>query len=290
MIDNTHVVVLSGTGPDMVPVPEMAAFSARYGFVFQAHQKGHANRSARVERPFHFIENNFLAGREFDSWEHLSREAIEWCDKVNNAHNRNLGSSRRTLFEKERPALVPLPLWVPEVYQLHHRVVDLQGYVQVTKTRYSAPYQYIGRRVEVRESHEQVEIYDGPRKIATHRRQVAHGSSRVTCPDHRPPRGHGHRAHRLHDTGEAELLRRAPDLQVYVAAHKGRPGAGVRFIRGLLRMVRDYPLDAVTAAAGVAHQYGLYDIARLERMVLRNIANDYFVLPPMPPENEDRYE
>jgi transposase len=33
MIDNTHVVVLRGTGRDMVPVPEMAAFAERFAFV-----------------------------------------------------------------------------------------------------------------------------------------------------------------------------------------------------------------------------------------------------------------
>jgi len=56
MIDNTHVVVLQGTGRNMVPVPEMASFAERYGFQFQAHEKGDANRSARVERQFHYIQ------------------------------------------------------------------------------------------------------------------------------------------------------------------------------------------------------------------------------------------
>jgi hypothetical protein len=51
MIDNTHVVVLRGSGRDMVPVPEMAAFGERFGFQFVAHAIGNANRSARVERP-----------------------------------------------------------------------------------------------------------------------------------------------------------------------------------------------------------------------------------------------
>jgi len=69
MIDNTHVVVLHGTGRDMVPVPEMAAFAERFGFQFVAHAIGNANRSARVERPFWFIETNFLAGRTFSDWE-----------------------------------------------------------------------------------------------------------------------------------------------------------------------------------------------------------------------------
>jgi hypothetical protein len=51
MIDNTHVVVLRGSGRDMVPVPEMAAFGERFGFAFVAHAIGNANRSGRVERP-----------------------------------------------------------------------------------------------------------------------------------------------------------------------------------------------------------------------------------------------
>jgi hypothetical protein len=51
MIDNTHVVVLRGSGRDTVPVPEMAAFGERFGFEFVAHAIGNANRSARVERP-----------------------------------------------------------------------------------------------------------------------------------------------------------------------------------------------------------------------------------------------
>jgi transposase len=79
MIDNTHIVVLKGTGPDMVPVPEMAAFGDRYGFRFEAHKKGDANRSARVERRFSYIEDNFLAGRSFRDWEDANRQARVVC-------------------------------------------------------------------------------------------------------------------------------------------------------------------------------------------------------------------
>ncbi|MBZ5582748.1 MAG: hypothetical protein LAQ30_11205 [Acidobacteriia bacterium] len=56
MIDNTHVVVLHGTGREMIPAAEMAAFAEHFGFQFAAHEIGDANRSARVERPFWFIE------------------------------------------------------------------------------------------------------------------------------------------------------------------------------------------------------------------------------------------
>src|SRR5688572_28291257 len=122
MIDNTHIVVLKGTGPDMVPVPEMAAFADRYGFRFKAHKKGDANRSAHVERRFSYIENNFLAGRAFRDWEDANRQAREWCDRVNAKFRDELKASPRELFAGERSYLKPLPVWVPPVYLLHHRL------------------------------------------------------------------------------------------------------------------------------------------------------------------------
>ncbi len=67
----------------MIPAPEMAAFAERFGFVFRAHEKGDANRSARVERPFHFIEHNFLAGRTFADLADLKLPRQRaFCDKV----------------------------------------------------------------------------------------------------------------------------------------------------------------------------------------------------------------
>src|SRR5689334_12506144 len=98
MIDNTHIVVLRGSGREMVPVPEMAAFAERFGFEFVAHAIGDANRSGRVERPFHFIEHNFLAGRTFASWQDLNRQAREWCDKVNATYKKHIHAVPRELY------------------------------------------------------------------------------------------------------------------------------------------------------------------------------------------------
>jgi hypothetical protein len=41
------VVVLRGSGREMVSVPEMAAFGEQFGFGFVAHAIGNANRSGR---------------------------------------------------------------------------------------------------------------------------------------------------------------------------------------------------------------------------------------------------
>ncbi|HEY5677313.1 MAG TPA: hypothetical protein VIR81_11015 [Myxococcales bacterium] len=286
MIDNTHLVVLSGTGLTMVPVPEMAAFAERFGFVFVAHEKGDANRSARVERPFDYIENNFLAGREFDDWAHVNREARAWCDKVNATQKRHLHASPRELFAVERLRLVPLPAHVPEVYQLHERIVDSEGYVNVRRIRYSAPWRLMGRRLEVRETKDRIDLYDGPRRVASHARIVEPLDARVTLPEHRPPRGSKVFARDTPSPEERELGAAGPEVGAYVALLKKR-GRSLRALRRLAAMVRDYPREALCGALRVATHYGLVDLDRLESLVLRRIAGDFFLPPPDLAEADD---
>jgi len=278
MIDNTHVVVLRGTGREMIPVPEMEAFAERFGFRFVAHQIGNANRSARVERPFWFIENNFLAGRTFASWEELNQQARQWCDKVNSTYKKHIRAVPRELFAVERLHLKPLPAWIPEVYRLHQRTVDVEGYVSVNSIRYSVPVAWIGRRVEVRETRDKVEIELDARHLVTHVRAVTPQAQRITLAAHRPPRGEGVKRSDPHPEEQA-LVQAAPEIAAYVAAlkQKGRKVVALA-LRQLLRLLKEYPREPFLAAVREAAQYGLYDLDRLERMILRRVARDYFLL------------
>ena len=278
MIDNTHVVVLRGTGREMIPVPEMEAFAERFGFRFVAHQIGNANRSARVERPFSFIENNFLAGRTFTSWADLNQQARQWCDKVNSTYKKHIRAIPRELFAVERMHLKPLPAWIPEVYRLHQRTVDVEGYVSVNSIRYSVPVAWIGHRVEVRETRDKIEIEMDARRIVAHARAVTPLSQRVTLAAHRPPRGEGVKRSDPHPEEKA-IVEAAPETALYVAAlkQKGRKVVALA-LRQLLRLLREYPREPFLAAVREAAQYGLYDLDRLERMILRRVARDYFLL------------
>jgi len=278
MIDNTHVVVLRGTGKEMVPVPEMEVFGERLGFRFVAHERGDANRSARVERPFSFIENNFLAGRTFATWEDLNQQARQWCDRVNATYKKHIRAIPRELFAIERLHLKPLPAWIPEVYRLHQRTVDVEGYVSVNSIRYSVPVPWIGRRVEVRETKDKVEIELDARHIVAHVRAVTPQQQRITLAAHRPPRGEGVKRGDPHPEEQA-ILHAAPELAAYVTAlkQKGRKVVALA-LRQLLRLLKEYPREPFLAAVREAAQYGLYDLDRLERMILRRVARDYFLL------------
>jgi hypothetical protein len=285
MIDNTHVVVWRGSGRDMLPVPEMAAFGERFGFEFVAHAIGNVNRSGRVERPFHFIEGNFLAGRTFRSWEDLNQQAREWCDKVNSTYKKHIRAVPRELFAVERLHLQPLPVWIPEVYRLHPRLVDVEGYVALHTNRYSVPVDWIGRRVEVRETKNQIEIQLDARKIVTHAR-IAGTDQRVTLAGHRPPRGQRTARPDPHPE-EKVIVTAAPELADYVTAVKQYSRKLVTFaLRQLLRLVREYPREPLLAAVREAARYGLYDLDRLERMILRRVAREYFLLNDREPSDD----
>src|SRR5271167_3655640 len=285
MIDNTHVVVLRGSGRDMVPVPEMAAFAERFGFQFVAHAIGNANRSARVERPFWFIETNFLAGRAFSSWEDLNQRAREWCDKVNSTYKKHIRAVPRELFAVERLHLKPLPSWIPEVYRQQQRLVDIEGYVALNGNRYSVPVEWIGRRVEVRETQDKIEIQLDARRLVTHRRIAEAEHQRVMLAEHRPPRGQRDVRPDPHPEEQA-IVTAAPELAEYVVGLKQRSRKVVTLaLRQLLRFVREYPREPLVGAVEEAARYGLYDLDRLERMILRRVTKEYFLLDRGP--NDD---
>ena len=47
-------------------------------------------------------------------------------------------------------------------------------------------------------------------------------------------------------------------------------------LRQLLRMLREYPREPFLGAIAEAAQYGLYDLDRVERMILRRVQRDFF--------------
>ena len=70
-----------------------------------------------------------------------------------------------------------------------------------------------------------------------------------------------------------------PEIAGYVAElKKNSRKLVVLALRQLLRMVREYPREPLLAAVAEAARYGLYDLDRVERMILRLIARDYFLL------------
>jgi hypothetical protein len=287
MIDNSSVVLAGGSGRDALIAPELEAFGRRFGFTFVAHEVGDANRSARVERPFHYIEHNFYPGRSFAGLEDLNVQLRQWCQTVNDRPKRTLGGRPSEWFAAEKPALVALPSYIPEIYEPHLRRVDVEGYVSLHTNRYSVPVAWLGRRLEVRESKDQIRVFDGPRLVAVHERREPGAYLRITLPEHQDPT-RWKRAPLPPLAEEPWLRSLSPELsQLVDALRRHYGGRAARAVRQLHRMALEYPSEVLIQAVQDALPYGLIDLHRIERMVLRRLAGPFFRLPLTPTEDEE---
>lgn len=277
VIDNTSVMLAAGAGPDAVFAPEMVAFARTLGFAFLAHRVNDPNRKARVERPFFWIQTNFLPGRSFADFDDLNAQALRWCIEVANAKpKRSLGMSPEAAYVMEKPHLRSLPGVLPAVYEVFDRVVDLYGFVSVDTNRYSVPERLVGRAVTVYKHYASIDIHYRHAPVASHPRLLGVRDARHTLP------GHHTIPQRVPRQGslQAQLLRgQHPVLDAYVAAlSKHLSGRDTRALNRLLQLQRTYPAQPLLGALEQALKYGMFDLTRLETLVLRHVAGDFFAL------------
>lgn len=277
IIDNTSVIVAHGSGPDADIAPEMERFGHIFGIKFIPHRIGHADRKAMMERNFSYAEGNFLAGRTFTGWHDLNDQARLWCIEVANRKiKRSLTMSPEQAYLLEKSQLQRLPPYIPPVYQPLYRIVDLEGYIAVDTNRYSVPERLVGKRLEVHKSWERIMVFFQSKKAADHPRLIDKREGRITAKGHHPPLNR-YKAH-SGPCKEEKILRGQYDLlDEYVKELKKRSrGRGVRQMRRLLDLKRAYPQDAFEKAIKTALHYSLYDLTRIEQMILSNVAGEFF--------------
>jgi len=276
LIDNTSVMLAAGAGENALIAPEMAAFARTLGFEFRAHRVGHPDRKGRIERNFFFVQTNFLPGRSFTDFDDLNRQALAWCREVANANpKRVLGMSPEAAYVIEKPYLQPLPSALPPIYEVLDRVVDLNGYVSLESNRYSVQERLVGQTVTLYKYPAQIQIHHRGIAVATHARLIGQRDARSTDPTHHRTPTRTNRTPQI----EAQLLRDTPELQAYARALKQRGrGRGVRALRRLIEIQRTYPKEPFLAAVRQAAHFGLYDLGRLEKLILRHVAGNFFAL------------
>ena len=282
IIDNTSVMLAAGAGENAVIAPEMAAFARTLGFEFRAHRVGNPDRKGRIERNFFFVETNFLPGRSFADFDDLNRQVLIWCQEVANANpKRALGMSPEAAYVIEKSYLQALPAALPPVYEVLDRVVDMNGYVSLDSNRYSLPERLVGQTVTVYKYPAQVQIHHRGSAVATHSRLISQRDARSTDPTHHITPTRASKTPAI----EAQLRRDSPELEAYARALKQRGhGRGVRALRRLLEIQRTYPKEPFLAAVRQAAHFGLYDLGRLEKLILQQVAGEFFAL------NRDPYD
>ena len=205
----------------------------------------------------HYVKRNALAGRSFGDVDDGNRHLLRWCTEF--AGRRTHGTTQCVpleVFESiEQAALRPLPSerWEPCDWKSCRLHTDC--YAIFDRSYYSAPHRLIGKKLMLRATDRQVQLFHDHQLVATHPRATRAGQ-RHTIRDHLPP-------------DKAAWFDTTPDGCREQARSIGPAAAS--FVE---RLLGDRPLDRLRGARSVISLAERYGVRRVDAACARALFFD----------------
>jgi len=246
--------------------PQFKAFADEYGFDIIILPPGAKDRHGMVERPFHYIENNFLAGREFADLEDLNRRGDLWRYEVANVRiHGTLRERPIDRLKRERPFLKPLPQVLAKTYYREvERLIHRDFCVAIDTNRYSASPNLVGNQAKVRLYENHLEIWVNDKMDCRHT-YCESRHQRQVLPEHE------NAFKKL--TSQSRLLEKAflrlgePAKSYYDGLKRERRAAAGYHLQRILKLADRYGSDVVAGAISYAQRYGAYSADAVMRVV-----------------------
>ena len=161
-LDNLKAAVSNADWYDPELHPKIEEFGRYYGTVFLPTRPYTPQDKGKVESGVKYVKNNALKGRVFSDLEEENKFLSWWEETI--ADHRIHGTTRKQVGElfraHEKQALLPLPSMLFPCFQEGQRTVHRDGYVEVARSYYEVPEEYIGRRVWVRWDSRLVRVFN----------------------------------------------------------------------------------------------------------------------------------
>jgi transposase len=233
-----------------------AELAHHYGAIIDPARSGKPKDKPRVERMVPYIRDSFWSGRGFSSQEEINRQAEQWCLRV--AGIREHGTTTQqplSLFRlAEAKELKPLPLTPFEIVTWHQAKVAVDCHIQLSHTLYSVPYQYVGKRVDVKLGSKVVEIYLDSKLIKTHPRG-GRGQKATDWNDYPPEKAAFFQRTPAWCRQQASLV--GPSTRDTVDTLLGEHALHyLRQCQGILKLKEKYSLERLERACARANAFG----------------------------------
>ena len=268
VIDNLRAAVSHADWYDPEVNPKIASFCRHYGCIIMPTRPYTPRHKGKIERGVGYVENNALKGRLFKSIEELNPFLLGWENDV--ADTRIHGTTRqqvKKLFEEqERPALQPLPAKRFPFFHEGERQVHRDGHVEVDKSYYSVPPEYVGRAVWARFDSRMVHIYNNRfESIAVHaKKQPGQFSTRTEHIDTKKIS--------MVEHGAVWLLSQAGKIgpnagkwAKQVLESRGIPG--MRVLQGLAALARKYGPEEIDRACAAAFSHDAFRLKYVRALI-----------------------
>jgi len=277
VIDNLRAAVSKADWFDPELNPKVVSFCEHYGTVILPTKPGVPRHKGKVESGVNYVQENALAGRQFDSLTAQNLFLAHWEETV--ADTRIHGTTRqqvRSIFlAVEKSKLLPLPPGLFPFFNEAPRKVHRDGYVEVDKAYYSVPPEYVRRQVWARWDGKLVHVYNERRQsIAVHVRQEP-GRFRTD-----PAHIHEHKR-TLIERGAEWMLDRCRLLGVDAGTwaehlYQNRGPQSLRVLQGLLAMAEKHPVAQLNQACRLALTHGSWHLSDLKLLLAQPTVQDQF--------------
>jgi transposase len=135
-------------------------FATHYQFRPLTIRPGKPRENLKVERPFYYVETNFLNARTFRDRDDLKRQLTEWLLATNDQRlHRTTRRKPIDMYQEELPHLGPLPKQPFDTSRVVYRIVNREACIEYDGYFYAVLPSLLFESCPVRITHDEVLIY-----------------------------------------------------------------------------------------------------------------------------------
>lgn len=198
-----------------------------------------------------------LRNRKFFSFEELNAAIREKLEEFNAKPFQKKKGSRLTAFlEEEKDFLMPLPASLYETAVWSTATIQPDYLITVGNCKYSVPYEFIGKKVDIRATEKSIEVFYHNNRIASHVRR-AYSPDPVYIPEHMPENHRkylGYNTQTFLEWGETVGLSTRIVVNHFLSMHKVEQ-QGYKPCVSLMKLADRYGTDRIENACARALSY-----------------------------------
>lgn len=201
--DNLKTGVIKNTRTELILNRSYYEMAEHYGTAIIPARPIKPKDKPNAEGTVNVIETWILAAlrnRKFFSFEDLNTAIKEKLDEFNaKPFQKRKGSRLSAFLEEEKEFLMPLPASLYETAIWSTATIQPDYLIPVGDCKYSVPYEFIGKKVDVRATENSIEVFYHNNRIASHVRKE-YSPDPIYTPEHMPEN------HRKYMTYNAETF------------------------------------------------------------------------------------